>query len=61
MYKHSVLLEMKIVIETEESLSSEELEELMYELDYEFSSDYGNVTTQLIEESSVTQTNRLVK
>lgn len=61
MYKHSVLLEMKIVIETEESLSSEELEEIMYELDYEFSSDYGNVTTQLIEESSVTQTNRLVK
>jgi hypothetical protein len=61
MYKHSVLLEMKIVIETEESLSSEELEEMMHELDYEFSSDYGNVTTQLIEESSVTQTNRLVK
>lgn len=61
MYKHSVLLEMKIVIETEESLSSEELEEMIHELDYEFSSDYGNVTTQLIEESSVTQTNRLVK
>lgn len=61
MYKHSVLLEMRIVIETDESLSSEELEEIMYELDYEFSSDYGNVTTQLIEESSVTQTNRLVK
>lgn len=60
MYKHSAVLEVRIMIETEESLTSDELEEMLHEIDYEFSSEYGSVTTR-IEESSFTQMNRLVK
>jgi hypothetical protein len=60
MYKHSAVLEVRIMIETEESLTSDELEEMLHEIDYEFSSEYGTVTTR-IEESSFTQMNRLVK
>lgn len=61
MYKHVAVLEIRLEIETGETLSAEELEELMHELDYEFSSDYGNITTQIIKESSILQSNRLVK
>ena len=35
--------------------------EMRLEIDYEFSSDYGNITTQVIKESSILQSNRLVK
>ena len=61
MYKHVAVLEMRLEIETEDSLSAEELEEMLHEIDYEFSSDYGNITTQIIKESSILQSNRIVK
>jgi hypothetical protein len=60
MYKHVAVLEVRLSIETEDSLSAEELEELLHSLDYEFSSDYGAVSTQ-IEEGSFTSMNRAIK
>lgn len=60
MYKHTVFVTVRLSIETEDSLSAEELEELIHEIDYEFSSDYGTVST-LIEDPSFVSMNRIVK
>ena len=60
MYKHVAVLEVRLNIETEDSLSAEELEELFHEIDYEFSSDYGTVSTR-IDDCKFTSTNRPVK
>jgi hypothetical protein len=60
MYKHTAFVTVRLSIETEDSLSAEELEELIHSLDYEFSSDYGVVST-LIEDANIISTNRVVK
>lgn len=60
MYKHVAVLEVRLSIETEDSLSAEELEELIYSMDYEFSSDYGTISTN-IEDTHFISTNRVVK
>lgn len=60
MYKHTAFVTVRLSIETEDSLSAEELEELVHEIDYEFSSDYGTVSTS-IEDTDFISTNRVAK
>lgn len=60
MYKHTLVLEARLNIETEDTLTAEELEELVHSLDYEFSSDYATITTR-IEDADFISTNRIVK
>lgn len=60
MYKHVAFVTVRLSIETEDSLSAEELEELIHAIDYEFSSDYGTVNTS-IEDADFISTNRAIK
>ena len=43
MYKHTVMLQSVLTIQTEEEMSLEELENVVNELDYEVTSEYGSV------------------
>jgi hypothetical protein len=60
MYKHVALVTVRLSLETEDSLSAEELEELIHSLDYEFSSDYAKCST-VIEDADFISTNRALK
>ena len=59
MYKNVVRLEIVLSVESEDTLSTEELENLVSELDYEFSSEYGQITTR-IEEAYYASFNKLI-
>lgn len=60
MYKHAAMITVRVALETDETLSAEELEELVHEIDYEFSSDYAQCATAL-EDVDFVSTNRVVK
>jgi hypothetical protein len=60
MYKHSAMISVRLNLETEDSLSAEELEELIHSLDYEFSSDYAKCST-MIEDANFISTNKAIK
>lgn len=60
MYKHVALVTVRLSLETEDSLSAEELEELIHSIDYEFSSDYAKCSTT-IEDADFISTNRVIK
>ena len=60
MYKHSAMISVRLNLETEDSLSAEELEELIHSLDYEFSSDYAKCST-IIEDANFISMNRAIK
>lgn len=48
-YKHIVTLEARLTIQTEEKMSLEELENILHELEYEVTSEYGSVTVSNID------------
>jgi hypothetical protein len=60
MYKHVAVLTVRVTIETEESMSAEELEEIIHTLDYEFSSEYAKIST-VVEDAHTISSNRAVK
>jgi hypothetical protein len=60
MYKHVAFITVRLSLETDETLSAEELEELLHSLDYEFSSDYAKCST-VIEDVEFISTNRALK
>lgn len=54
------MITVRVTLETEERLSAEELEELVHQIDYEFSSDYAQCSTT-IEDADFIISNRAVK
>ncbi len=50
MPKHCAYLSVRLLIETEDNLSTEEVDELISSLDYSFESEYGTVSTQISEQ-----------
>lgn len=49
MKKHLVYITVAVELETEESLTDDELEEILYELDYDFYSEYASTRTEVRE------------
>ncbi len=58
-YKHTIAMTVILKLETEDRLDSDELEEMINELEYSFESDYGHVVTT-IEEQEIIAINRSV-
>jgi len=48
-YKHTITLTVMLKLETQDRLDPDELENIMYELDYSFESEYGPVITTIDE------------
>jgi len=46
-YKHTISLTVLLKLETQDRLDPDELENIMYELDYSFESGYGPVVTTI--------------
>ena len=59
-YKHIVTLEARLTIQTEEKMSLEELENILHELEYEVTSEYGIVTISNID-TEIASYNKSVK